>query len=564
MSDALPAKLPETPAQPLIDTGLAAYGRLSREDEKDAQTPMADKVALRKAVLVTQARYEAKLTLHDSQITFELKSGGSLDERPGLLDILRRCERREIHTLVVFDIDRLTRDVGDWKRIERALFKGQVRLITGRGEYIFTPNFDPTMLQIMAVLGEKERRSYGYRRKAANDQRTRNGVLSQGVSPYGYQWNKDTKTFDVVEDEYSIVCEIFKGAWTIGCDKIARLLNERGVPPPAQGRRANSSLRWIGSHIHAMLCNPIYCGYIVKRSDMDREGVAVELPPAQWIWSEQAGAWRVPVTKEEWEQLQEARTSRRVNGNPRTGLLTGFLYCSQGGRMQLRHPRYHCTCGTRKGTPHSGYTIRRFQIEDAIIGLADETFNALPPLPAPQTNKAAQTADLEAQYAHVKRDLREKEATLGDLTSRAGFYINLPTIGVSGHARLLEAVDSEITALRARRQELEISLAQPSVRLSASIIDAVQQAGGVRRLCTDAPPEAARQLLQLVIARIDLAPKAKVGQGSPSSLVHITLHPLRDGEPQTVVRLAIPHAFKGRSIADYTPQPVKRPPPASA
>ena len=62
-------------SEPLpYDPGIAAYGRLSRDEEKDVTTPMADKIALRKAVLVTQARYEANLTLHDAQITFELLS----------------------------------------------------------------------------------------------------------------------------------------------------------------------------------------------------------------------------------------------------------------------------------------------------------------------------------------------------------------------------------------------------------------------------------------------------------------------------------------------------------
>ena len=536
------------------------YCRLSRDDTQASGIPIAEKLKLRRDVLVVLAKHNGICLTEENMVT-EVESAGTLDERPGLLDILRRCEHKEIHTLIVFDIDRLTRDVGDWKRIERALFRGRVRLITGRGTYEFTPNFDPSMLQILAVMGEKERRSYGYRRKATNEQRTRNNQWSQGLAPYGYTWNKTTKTFEVVPDEYAIVEEIFRLVWQHGTDWIAAELNRRAVPAPG-GTRRNAAPRWRGSLVHQLISNPVYAGYIVKRTDMDREGRALDLSREQWIWAEKEGGWPHPLTLPQWEALQEVRTGR-LQGVPTSGLLTGLLYCAQGGKMQLRHPRYHCTCGSRDNAPHDGYTIRRFQLEDAIIGLVADTLAALPPLPVPQTSTASNVNRRELELYQVKRQLRDKEATLDDLARRAGFYINLPTIGTDGHARLLEAVNAEILALRARHDALTAQLEQPSARLSAPVLDMVNAAGGVRALCDAAPPEVARQLLRLIVARIDCRPKP-AGQGRATTCVHVTLHPLRDGEAPRTLSLPIPHAYKGRTIATYTPQPVKRTSPPNS
>src|SRR5579871_620223 len=218
----MPSELLQNEPSPAY--GIVGYLRLSRDEERERGVPMDEKISLRKQILIAIAKHHA-LILPEEAITVELKSGGSLAEREGLLSILERCRRGEIHTVVAFDVDRLTRDVADLKQITSAFYKGEVTLLTQRGVERFDRNHDTTLMQILAVLGEKERRSFSYRRKATNVQRARQGQLSQGYAPYGYRWNPESKAFVIDPIEYAIIEEIFRRSWREGTHRISTDLN---------------------------------------------------------------------------------------------------------------------------------------------------------------------------------------------------------------------------------------------------------------------------------------------------------------------------------------------------
>lgn len=543
--------------EPTPDPGIAAYGRLSRADERDKATPLAEKVYLRKEILKTLAKQEAGAQLVEEQIVFELKSAASLDERPGLLALLDRCRRRELHTLVLFDIDRLTRDTGDWKTIERALFKGQVRLVTARGTYHFTPQFDPTMLQILAVLGEKELRSFSFRRKATNVQRARAGQRSAGQAPYGYVWLSDRKCYVIQEEEYRTVCWIFENALTMSTGKLADELNALRIPPPSAGKRADAATQWRDGTVLAILRNPLYTGRPAKRTEVDREGASVQLSVDQWIWAEQdlltpiegedvETTWAPlphPVTRPQWDLLQETITGRRVARQiDGPGLLNRLLHCSAGAAMYLNGRGYHCEC-REAGKGHPAMSVTQ-TVERYVLAALAAHLDTLPDLPPPPKRKEESgTGDRRIEAAQTRRQLREKEATRLDLIQRASWYQSLPGYGVAGHTATVEALSGEIEALRARLVDLEALVNRPEAGEAVALIRQIQQAGGFAALLAEASPEVRYQVVRTLVERITL--DAPPGKGKHTRSAQMTL-PAIEGLEEKAIRIHIPGTSENR------------------
>jgi len=500
------------------DPAIIAYLRLSRDEEKERGVSMEDKIALRRDILLTIAKHH-NIDLAPSQVVVELASGGSLNERPEILALLERCRRKEVHTVIAFDVDRLTRDVADLKTISNAFFKGEVRLITQRGTYHFNEHFDTTLLQILAVLGEKERRSFSYRRKAANEQRARSGKLSQGYAPYGYRWDKELACYVTHPAEYPIVEEIFQRIRRVGCYSVAQELSERGITPPGEGKAAHASSKWLKGSIGNIIRNPFYTGYLVKTKSVDREGNSVQQPSARWIWSEEPLVTRVegetvplphPITVEEWEALQEAVHERR-KAPPTKGLLTGLLYCVKGGKMHRHYKFYSCGCA-ETGEPHRLHTVMRHLVEPAVWRGVAAFMESLPTqsLKPPKKRVQDDSAKAVMEKRTAERELREKRSTLEELVGRASFYLQLPHYGTrdkngkSLYDKTLETLGVDIQKLQAKIETLSAKLERPEIRLSAPLLRQIETLGGMEAFIASASVEAQHDLLRLLVKRISI------------------------------------------------------------
>lgn len=522
--------------------GVVGYLRLSRDEEKERGVSMEDKISIRKQILVAIAKHHA-IILPEAAIVVELKSGGNLSEREGLLTILEKCRRREVHTVIAFDVDRLTRDVADLKTITSAFYKGEVTLITQRGVDRFDRNHDSTLLQILAVLGEKERRSFSYRRKATNLQRAREGKLSQGLPPYGYRWNSEAKRYEVEPLQYSILEEICTLIRTTGSHTIAHLLNTRGVPPPSHGKRNQGAKTWLPGTILNMLCNPFYAGHPAKRTEVDRDGITQQLPRSQWTWAEGEQEYPHPLTMDEWEQIQDI-IGERKSGELRQGLLTGLLRCSQGKKMHMRLENYTCECDE----VHRGRFISRAMIEPAVIKALVERIDGLPAGKLARPGRKSMDRDaLASERSQVRRDLREKQATMQELVARASFYHSLPGYGPARHQETLTTLGKEVEQLESRLAAIEAKLSVPDYREISTAIAGLH--GSVEAIFQAMERPKQRALLARIIKRIDLCP-IEAGRGVTRSVV-ITLHPLLEGEVEHTLTSPLLHPSTGKKRGPY-------------
>lgn len=127
-------------------------------------------------------------------------SGGKNREREGFVSLLNRIEQNEFNALILYSLERLSRDMLTLLCLERFLDEHSVELHTVEGQ-IDTSTPDGFIgFGMRAFLGEVERRQVKYRTKRAMEyKKGKGGVV--GHIPYGYKRDGDILIPDKNEQE---------------------------------------------------------------------------------------------------------------------------------------------------------------------------------------------------------------------------------------------------------------------------------------------------------------------------------------------------------------------------
>lgn len=158
-------------------------------------------------------------------------SGGVNRDRPGFLHLLDVIERGNVKVLVLYSLERLSRDMLTLLALERLLDEHDVELHTVEG-LIDTSTPDGWMSFAMrAFLGEMERRQVKHRtRRAMQYKRSRGEVI--GAVPYGCR--RDGVALRPVSEEQNVIVQV-NAKYQSG-DRLVEIvewLNKTGVPTRA-------------------------------------------------------------------------------------------------------------------------------------------------------------------------------------------------------------------------------------------------------------------------------------------------------------------------------------------
>ena len=154
-------------------------------------------------------------------------------DRPGLARALAMLDRGEVAGLVVFKLDRLTRNLGDWSDLIDGYFgeKGG-RSLMSVSESIDTRTAAGRMvLNIMMTVAQWEREAIGERTRTALHYKRGRGERISGHIPYGCRLAEDGRTLVVVPAEIALVEEartLREAGWSLR--KLAEEFNRRGLP----------------------------------------------------------------------------------------------------------------------------------------------------------------------------------------------------------------------------------------------------------------------------------------------------------------------------------------------
>ncbi|HYF94170.1 MAG TPA: recombinase family protein [Symbiobacteriaceae bacterium] len=444
----------------------AVYVRVSTEDQaRHGYSLGAQTEACR-------ARAEALGALQ-VQIFADEGVSGALLSRPGLTALREAVAVHSVDLVVVWDPDRLSRNLSHQLLLTEEIERARVRLEFVNFEWKNTPE-GQLFYALRGAIAQYEKEKIRERTSRGRLQKAKQGRLPAAFRPYGYDYDPHTALLVPNPAEVPVVQRIYR--WLLeegeGPGAIARRLNLLGIPARKGGR-------WHRTVIRQILANPVYTGIFhanrwdtagcsLNRHRPEAERVAPSLrPEAEWV------PVAVPALVEpaDWREAQgRLEQARRLwSGKARAEyLLSGLLTCGRCGMSMSGF------VGVDWGVKRRKYTCRRSRAAGGAGGWCGQALAAEPLEQAIWSRLAAALADPD-----------ELQAAAGDRADRRDLEQELAAVEVAllqaekGRANLLalleqgllpagEAVESlgrvkhRVAALTARQRELQTALSTPA------------------------------------------------------------------------------------------------------
>jgi len=155
-------------------------------------------------------------------------SGATLD-RPALRRLLEKVRRGEIDRVLVYSLDRLSRNVIDGLQLLQEFRQRGVALVVATYPELGSAAQDNLIINILSVFAEFERELIRNRIAEVRAALKRQGKRVGGAIPYGYDADPFTKQLVVNGEEARRVREMFTmAAEGRRTSEIARIANEHG------------------------------------------------------------------------------------------------------------------------------------------------------------------------------------------------------------------------------------------------------------------------------------------------------------------------------------------------
>jgi len=173
--------------------------------------------------------------------------------RPKYQEMIKRVRSGEFTHLVVWKIDRISRNLLDFASMYEELKDLGVTFVSKNEQFDTSSPIGEAMLKIILVFAELERKMTAERVTAVMLSRAADGKWNGGRIPFGYSYDKLTGDFTINEHEAKIVQEIFESYSRTGtCLSIARSLNDRKL--------YTRTGEWSATTVWGILTNPWYYG----------------------------------------------------------------------------------------------------------------------------------------------------------------------------------------------------------------------------------------------------------------------------------------------------------------
>jgi len=389
----------------------AIYCRVSTEGQEQDGTSL--QTQLEACLKYCQAKgYEVAYKFKEAW------SGLSL-ERPRLAELREVVRSEKIDSLVVYSLDRFSREPVHGVILMQELEKHRVSLEAAT-ETVDSSEVGKLVFYIKgyaAKLDAERRRDATGRGKQAM---LKSGKLPQGtgIGIYGYKWDRESKKRVPLEHESRVVQHIFE---MVGdgdsCFKVARTLNEASVPSKA-------GKRWDAQTVSRIVRNSAYCGLTYFGQTTGANGKRRSTPRQSWTFLPDATP--AIISKELFERVQaalaksrELRPGKAKHEYP----VTGFAVCGQcgsplvGSCLRGDYRYYHCR-GTYSTASRNRVCDARYIKADWLESVVWEKVKSV--LSTPEVLLAEIRKQTEAEQAQLSTGTMEQE--IRDLNRRMKGY----------------------------------------------------------------------------------------------------------------------------------------------
>lgn len=179
---------------------------------------------------------------------------GKNTARPAFQEMMNRIRKGEFTHLLVWKIDRISRNLLDFAEMYEELQNLRVTFVSKNEQFDTSTAIGEAMLKIILVFAELERNMTSERVTATMISRANNGLWNGGRIPFGYNYDPNTKQFSINEEEAAI-CRIIKDDYLANKSLIntTKLLN-------ASGYHTRSGAEWNPVSIWKIISSPFHAG----------------------------------------------------------------------------------------------------------------------------------------------------------------------------------------------------------------------------------------------------------------------------------------------------------------
>lgn len=388
--------------------------------------------------------------------TDEAETGTNMD-RPGFQAMMAAAERGEFEAVVIYDITRGSRDVGDWFQFRKKMLLLGVQVISATQELGDPTSGNDFLVELLNVgLGHREVLETRQKSIAGVAVKAQQGKFLGGTAPLGY---------DIVNGAYVVnpgeartvrtIFELYGAGKSYNeiLDAVAGAIGKRGHP---LGKNS----------LHSILTNERYIGTYTwnKRKTKLFRKWAGGAPNPKVIRIE--GMIPAIIDENTWERVQERMSDNKRNAQnkaKRSYLLSGLIECEECGAAYVGHTstsskghesRYY-VCGNkyRTRTCHAkninADEIEMFvvqQLKAYLLGLDFE-------------EEARRIAD---QVNGSTPDLRAERAELAEVSAQLNNGLKAILTGMD-----IPELRDEMDKLRVRKAELEDIIGRRTARRKA-------------------------------------------------------------------------------------------------
>lgn len=291
----------------------ALYIRVSTDMQADK-----DSLPLQESDLIKLAEFHG---ITDYVVFKDAGFSGKNFKRPSLQDMLERIRNGEFTHLLVWKLDRISRNLIDFMGLYEELKRRNVSFVSKCETFDTSSVGGEVMLKILLVFAEMERKTIVERVTAVMLSRANDGKWNGGPVPFGYTLENGPKAkvkkWPVPDPvEAPIVKKMFEAYLKLKTlRKVAQMLNEQGITT----RQGNT---WCGVTVREVLFNAFYKGvytYNKTSSNMPRESFMK--PESEWISVK--GKHEAIVSEELFDKCSELMHQQNRSFTSKIGRLIG-------------------------------------------------------------------------------------------------------------------------------------------------------------------------------------------------------------------------------------------------
>lgn len=296
----------------------ALYVRVSTQHQKDK-----DSLPFQKKELKNYAKYV--LGIEKFEIFEDAGYSGKNTDRPKFQEMMSRIRKDEFSHLLVWKIDRISRNLKDFTEMYEELKRNGIIFISKNEQFDTSTAMGEAMLKIILVFAELERKLTAERVFSIMLSRAEKGLWNGARVPLGYDFDEDLKFPTINEAEAAVVRFIYNSYEdTKSTNDVKHLLEENCISTKNQKS-------WTTKTIADILRNPFYKGtYRYNYRESARGKIK---PEAEWIIVEDN---HTPIiSKEQFEKVNaildsniHGRGSDRTR-NSNTHVFKGLVFCSK-------------------------------------------------------------------------------------------------------------------------------------------------------------------------------------------------------------------------------------------